>query len=68
MVLSGVANCGAYLDDVVVYSDDWQSHVNTLSVVFQRLRDASLTLNLAKCEFAKATITYLGKRVMLIML
>ena len=37
MVLSGVANCGAYLDDVVVYSDDWQSHVNTLSVVFQCL-------------------------------
>lgn len=25
--------------------------------------DASLTLNLAKCEFAKATITYLGKKV-----
>ena len=62
-VLSGVANCEVYLDDVVVYSADWQSHVETLSVVFQCLQDASLTLNLAKCEFAKATITYLGKKV-----
>ena len=59
-VLSGVANCEVYLDYVVVYSADWQSHVETLSVVFQCLQDASLTLNLAKCEFAKATITYLG--------
>ena len=56
-VLSGVTNCEVYLDDVVVYSADWQSHVETLSVVFQCLQDASLTLNLAKCEFAKATIT-----------
>ena len=62
-VLSGVANCEVYLDDVVVYSADWQTHVETLSVVFQCLQDASLTLNLAKCEFAKATITYLGKKV-----
>lgn len=31
--------------------------------MFQCLQDASLTLNLAKCEFAKATITYFGKKV-----
>ncbi len=34
-----------------------------LDVVFGRLANASLTLNLAKCEFAKAVVTYLGKRV-----
>lgn len=34
-----------------------------LRAVFQRLPDASLTLNLAKCEFGKATVTYLGKQV-----
>ena len=26
-VLSGVANCEVYLDNVVVYSADWQFHV-----------------------------------------
>lgn len=31
--------------------------------MFQRLADASLTLNLAKCEFGKAKVTYLGKQV-----
>ena len=32
-------------------------------MVFQRLVEASLTLNLAKCEFGNATVTYLGKQV-----
>ncbi|KAL0153020.1 hypothetical protein M9458_051619 [Cirrhinus mrigala] len=62
-VLAGVQNCKAYLDDTVVYSSSWKKHVDTLTIVFTRLRDASLTLNLSKCEFAKATVTYLGKQV-----
>lgn len=62
-VLGGVSNCKAYLDDIVVYSNTWDEHLTTLSTVFNRLLDASRTLNLAKCEFGKATITYLGKHV-----
>ncbi len=31
--------------------------------MFSRLAEVSLTLNLAKCEFGQATITYLGKEV-----
>ncbi len=30
---------------------------------FHALAEVSLTLNLAKCEFGQATITYLGKEV-----
>lgn len=63
MVLGTVPNCNVYLDDVVVYSADWAGHLSTLAAVFQRLAAASLTLNLAKCEFGKATVTYLGKEV-----
>ncbi|KAK7926200.1 hypothetical protein WMY93_008510 [Mugilogobius chulae] len=63
VVLSDVSNCNVYLDDIVVYSDTWASHVNTLKEVFKRLSGANLTLNLAKCEFGRATVTYLGKVV-----
>ena len=63
IVFSGVPNCTAYLDDVVIHSSEWPAHVDSLRTVFQRLADASLTLNLAKCEFGKATVTYLGKQV-----
>ncbi len=46
-----------------MYSIDWSEHISLLRTVFQRLADASLTVNLAKCEFGQATITYLGKEV-----
>lgn len=62
-VLGGVSNCRAYLDDIVVHSDDWVSHMTTVREVFTRLSDASLTLNLTKCEFGKGTVPYLGQQV-----
>ncbi|XP_067261173.1 uncharacterized protein [Chanodichthys erythropterus] len=63
IVLAGVRNCNAYLDDLVIYSSSWSAHVATLREVFERLRNASLTLNLSKCEFGQATVTYLGREV-----
>lgn len=62
-VLAGVPCCNAYLDDLVVYTSTWEEHMSSLKMVFDRLAKASLTVNLAKCEFAKATVTYLGKQV-----
>ncbi len=62
-VLWGVQGCEAYLDDIVVHSATWDEHINQLKQVFQRLAEANLTVNLAKCDFAKATVVYLGKIV-----
>lgn len=62
-VVSGLEGCAVYLDDVVVYSDSWEEHICRVQALFQRLVWARLTINLAKCEFAKATVTYLGKVV-----
>ena len=56
-VVGDVPGCSAYLDDLVVYSSNWTSHVKTFRTLFERLATASLTLNLAKSEFAKATLT-----------
>ncbi|TWW59234.1 Retrovirus-related Pol polyprotein from transposon 17.6 [Takifugu flavidus] len=62
-VLGDVPHCKAYLDDIVVYSDDWTSHMATLRNVFARLASASLTLNLPKCEFGRGSVLYLGQQV-----
>lgn len=51
------------MDDIVVYSDSWECHVQSLEALFDHLVEANLTVNLAKCEFARATVTYLGKVV-----
>lgn len=59
-VVSGLVGCTVYLDDVVNYSED---HLQRIQHLFDRLAWVCLTINLAKCEFAKATVTYLRKVV-----
>ncbi len=46
-----------------MYSANWASHIATLREVFNRLSNASLTPSLAKCEFGKGTVLYLGQQV-----
>lgn len=36
-VLGDVPNCSVYLDNTVVYSSTWESHLSSLKAVFQRL-------------------------------
>lgn len=62
-VVRGLEGCAVYLDDVVVFSDTWEEHLQLVRALFDRLRWAQLTVNLAKCEFAQATVTYLRKVV-----
>lgn len=58
-----MSGCEACLDDVVLYSASWPEHVQQIRELFCRLSAANLTINLAKCEIGKATVTYLGKVV-----
>ncbi len=46
-----------------MFSDSWDTHIKRLPAVLRRLSEAKLTINLVKCEFARATVTYLGKVV-----
>ncbi len=62
-VISGLRGCAVYLDDVVVYSQTWDEHIVQIRALFDRFVKANLTVNLLKCEFAKATVVYLGKVV-----
>ncbi|KAM8771398.1 retrovirus-related Pol polyprotein from transposon 297 [Acanthopagrus schlegelii] len=63
MVVGDLEGCSVYLDDVVIYSESWDDHLGRITKLFDRLAHANLTVNLAKCEFAKATVTYLGRVV-----
>lgn len=47
----------------MIYSSSWDEHFQQFKTVFKRLCDANLTLNLAKCEFGRATVEFLGKVV-----
>jgi hypothetical protein len=52
--------CTAYIDDILIYSDDLTSHRNHVNSVLQALRDAGLHCDIKKCEFEVQEVTYLG--------
>ena len=55
-----IDGCEGYIDDVVIFSDDWSDHIRQIKRFFQIMREAKLTINLMKSEFGKATVKYLG--------
>ena len=46
-------------DDILVYSQDLDSHLTHLASVFQTLADNNLYANLSKCQFAQPKVEYL---------
>ena len=50
----------AYLDDVIIFSETWEDHMLHLTTVFQRLREAGLTVKAKKCQFGMSHCVYLG--------
>lgn len=52
-----------YLDDLVIYSKDFESHLQHISEVLKRLGEANLTVNPNKVKFAHHEISFLGHLV-----
>ena len=59
-LISNLDGCKAYIDDAIIFSEEWQQHLQTIRTFFDRLSDAKLTVNLAKSEFCHANLTFLG--------
>lgn len=59
-VLRGLDFVFPYIDDLCIASRTAAEHRQHLRLVFQRLRENHLAINLAKCEFGKTQLTFLG--------
>jgi len=57
-VLGQQAVC--YLDDVIVHSADWDTHLRDLEDVLAIMQQAGFKLSLPKCHFGKPEVTFLG--------
>ena len=49
-----------YVDDVIIFSRNFEEHMDHLNLVFKHLKAAGLRLKPNKCHFAKAEVQYLG--------
>ena len=60
-ILRGVNNVGTYIDDIVIYTESWQEHVQTLDrQVLQLIQEANLTLKPSKCSFGQEQIEFIS--------
>ncbi|CAK5104917.1 unnamed protein product [Meloidogyne enterolobii] len=59
-ILKDMENVTAYIDDILVHSEDFESHIETLTNVFNRLEKAGLKLKADKCRFLENNCIYLG--------
>jgi RNase H-like domain found in reverse transcriptase/Reverse transcriptase (RNA-dependent DNA polymerase)/Integrase zinc binding domain/Integrase core domain/SCAN domain len=55
--------CAAFLDDILIFSDNWEDHKRHLAEVLRRIKNAGLTLNLSKSVFAVAELDFLGYHI-----
>ncbi len=54
------AYAAAYLDDIIIYSQNWHRHMVHLREVLRALREAGLTANPKKCPIGRVEVRYLG--------
>jgi hypothetical protein len=52
--------CLVYLDDIIAHAKSFDTHLENLKCVLERLREANLKLNPKKCTLFRTEVTYLG--------
>lgn len=56
-------HCMVYLDDIIIYSNSLNEHLEKLRTIFDRLRATNLKIQLDKSEFLRKEVLYLGHTI-----
>ena len=57
-VLQGIENVYVYVDDIIIYNEGWDEHLQTVENLLKCLRHANLTLKPSKCVFGQREIEF----------
>ena len=55
--------CIVYMDDLLIFSDSPQQHLQHLEKVFQKFRESKLKVKLSKSDFFKVELEFLGHKI-----
>ena len=59
-VLAGIPNIRIYVDDIMIYTKDWKTHLDILKQVLDRLRKYGLTAKPSKAKIGFPQIQFVG--------
>ena len=59
-ILSGLEGCANSQDDIIVWGNSKEQHVEWLKAIFDHIGQSGLKLNAAKCVFGVNELTFLG--------
>ena len=62
-ILHDVEGCLSYVDDLLCFSKDTNSHIVTLTTMLTRLRKGGLKISTEKSSFLQTKLTYLGAEI-----
>ena len=62
-VCHGLEFAFVYIDDILVASKDIKTHKQHLRLLFQRLQQHGLVINVSKCQFGRDSLDFLGHRI-----
>lgn len=62
-LLQNIKGAFSYLDDLIIASKDKDEHINTMLVLFNKLKEYGLKVRLEKCKFMVHQLEFLGKIV-----
>jgi len=52
--------CLVYMDDIIIFSSSLEEHIKHLKLVFQKLRESKLKIEIDKSEFLRKDVEFLG--------
>ena len=52
--------CCMYVDDIIIFSDTLEEHLDRLGKVLNKLKECDLKLHPKKCKFLQRKVKYVG--------
>jgi hypothetical protein len=49
-----------YIDDIIIFSQDWNDHLEKISIVLHRFINMNMKISMNKCQFGFAELKALG--------